>query len=162
MSERWNLRINLDDNIERKTSNYISENSYNRIVQHGNEYKLGSKRDKKAALKYLNEKTDYPLNKRNIVFSSINKTSGKWWFEPQNKKFKLDLYLVLYHDTESSLYLFHIPANSIGNPYISLYQRKNGKPSIVISPYDSNFVDTKKGDVSFRKYFINKLKFHTN
>lgn len=159
MSERWNLRINLDDNIERETSSSGSENSYNRIVQHGNEDNLGSKENKKAALKYLNEKTDYPLNNGNVVFSSINKKNGKWWFTPPNEKFKSDLYLVLYHNIESSLYFFHIQANSIGNPDISLFQIKNGISSIEISPHDSNFIDTKKGDVSFRKYFINKIKW---
>jgi len=161
MANRWNLLLTDENEIYQITEESILEDSYSRVGKHDENDKVSLRGNKKKALLYLQKNTDYLLNNQNMVFSNMNKTSGEWWFEPSNEKFKSELFIVLYHNIENTLYMFHLPANSINNPLIQLYQRKNGKPTITISPNDTEFMDTKKGLISLKKYLVGKFNIAT-
>jgi len=142
MKRRWHLR---DDNLSQYNCKAIDTPQLSTQTQ--------SNYSKSSAFAFL-QNEGYEINNQNSNFAKINSTST-WWFEPSNKKFEEDYYIVLYNQHKNILYLFFIPKNSIQNP-TDLFKRKSGKietSSIKIDPYDKEFKDTEYDhNFSFESY----------
>jgi len=113
---------------------------------------------KKDAIDCINTNLRTNANNNNVIFSNTNSMRDIWWFEPQNERFKSDMYLALYDNKHKLLNVFHIPANSISDVYSTFYQRpdKTDKSSLIVSIDDPDYIDVKRG-FSFKKYLIGQF-----
>ena len=98
---------------------------------------------KSDAINCINEQLKKSVSNSNVIFSSINSMRDIWWFEPQNERFKSDMYLALYDNKSKLLNVFLIPANTIQDINTTFYQRadKADKSSIIIPTNDESFTD---------------------
>jgi len=114
--------------------------------------------DKSIAIRIISKK-GIPLNSKNVVFANINTRVPVWWLEPNNDKFKTDLYIALNCNINNILYVFFLPAGTFNNPKKIFYQRNDKNSShIEIQVDGETFIDT-KSKIDFSKFIIKKVMY---
>jgi hypothetical protein len=109
---------------------------------------------KSEAIYIVNSKLRQNLTSTNTIYSNINSSKSVWWFDPNNKKFLDDLYLLLNNENRK-LHVFYIPSNSINEPDKVFRQRGDkGASHIEIWTTDLNYSDCLLKKISFIKFKI--------
>lgn len=101
------------------------------------------------------------LSNSNTIFSNINAAQNIWWLEPNNNKFRNDLFIILNNDKDRELYYFKLPANTISNPNNHFIQR-NDKVKTNCSDIYIPFTQTKftdKRGFGFTRYLIETIEY---
>lgn len=93
------------------------------------------------------------LSLKTFTFASKNKSSDKYWANPNIEFLHENWNLVLNDNTKSKWYYFQIPANTISLRQIVVRHDNPNQIDLQIRYNDSSFTDTRSG-ISFAKWLI--------
>lgn len=147
------LKIKKDEieKIERKIETLKKMSNIDEQI---NITQLSTKLNKGEAIEIVNRQKNKRLNSRDVIFSNRNESTGQWWFEPNPKKFKKELQILLNDKEKNKLYLFKIPEDNYLYPEEMFYYRRDkGLCSITIDGNDiHNFKDKLGSGVCFSEF----------
>jgi hypothetical protein len=104
---------------------------------------------KDIAIKKINKEIGLKLNNSDTNWSNINK-NGIWSMEPDLKRKRSNLFLVLNNNKTKKLHIFEIPANN--EVYEKLYVRDSKHVfRLVFDISDNEFIETLK-HINFNKF----------
>lgn len=86
---------------------------------------VNSQMNKSKAMKLAFAESGARLTDSNTIYSNIIAVQNGWWLQPQNDKFKSELFMILHDDRSKKLYFFVIPPNAISNPARHFNQRND-------------------------------------
>lgn len=82
-------------------------------IDNGDETNINENMIKKGMNKSKAIQLAWSANLTSITNSNINAAQDVWWREPNNNRFKTDLYIILNDSNSKTLYIFKLPGNTI-------------------------------------------------
>jgi hypothetical protein len=117
--------------------------------------------NKSKAISLSRSDSNFSITHANSIFSNINSAKDVWWLEPNNKKFQIDLFLILNNHRDNRLFLFKLPSNTIVNPADRFIQRndavKTNCSKIYIEVSETKF--EQKNVFDFTPYLIKQIRY---
>ncbi len=112
--------------------------------------------NKQTALTLLRQNDIEVLN--NYNFASLNKSSLKYWLNPNIDAIKHDWNIILNDNKKRELHLFYISANTLNLHQLKVRSDNPALIDIQINYLSPSFIDSRSG-ISFNKYFIKTISY---
>jgi hypothetical protein len=122
---------------------------------------VNTQMNKSKAMKLASSRRGDKLNDSNTIYSNIIAVQDGWWLQPQNDKFKSELFMILHDDGSKKLYFFIVPANAIITPASHFNQRNDNYRSNCSNIYipTSGISFKEKNGFDFTPFLIDKIDY---
>jgi hypothetical protein len=120
---------------------------------------VNAQMNKSKAIKLASTKSGSRLMDSNTIYSNIVTAQNGWWLQPNNDKFKNELFMILHDDRSKKLYCFRIPANTITHSERHFNQRNDKYRSNCSNIYipTSGILFKEKNGFDFSPYLFDTI-----